>query len=200
MTPIYTTQQKTGTISKQKIEFYYYTVQKTDSAEKLFGDYWIDVLRFNRIDRNHFCAGKKVKVPLKLANVKNYSPLPDFYEPAKTYEKYVLISLEDQFLGCYEYGQLKMSFPITSARRGCKTPTGDFRVLARHRDHSSSLYKIQGTNIPYPMHWAIKFSTSSSGASLWIHSRDLPGYPASHGCIGLYDEETQKNLFTLFYD
>jgi len=31
--------------------------------------------------------------------------------------------------------------------------------------------------------------------SYWIHGRDLPGYPASHGCIGLYDEEMQKEVY-----
>ncbi len=28
--------------------------------------------------------------------------------------------------------------------------------------------------------------------AFWIHGCDLPGYPASHGCVGLYDEEMQK--------
>lgn len=25
--------------------------------------------------------------------------------------------------------------------------------------------------------------------------RDMPGYPASHGCVGLYDEEMQKAVY-----
>lgn len=28
-----------------------------------------------------------------------------------------------------------------------------------------------------------------------MHGRDLPGYPASHGCIGLYDEPMQKEQY-----
>lgn len=31
--------------------------------------------------------------------------------------------------------------------------------------------------------------------SCWIHEWDLPGYPASHGCIGLYDELMQKKQY-----
>ncbi|TKS59549.1 MAG: L,D-transpeptidase [Nitrospira sp.] len=31
--------------------------------------------------------------------------------------------------------------------------------------------------------------------SYWIHGRDLPGYPASHGCIGLYNEPMQKEQY-----
>ncbi len=36
---------------------------------------------------------------------------------------------------------------------------------------------------------------SKRGVAFWIHGRDLPGYPASHGCIGLYDEEMQKKYY-----
>ena len=28
-----------------------------------------------------------------------------------------------------------------------------------------------------------------------IHGRDIPGYPASHGCIGLYDESMQQGQY-----
>ena len=44
------------------------------------------------------------------------------------------------------------------------------------------------------MHYGLRFFIDKSvdtWPSYWIHGRDLPGYPASHGCIGLYDEEMQ---------
>lgn len=173
----------------------HYVLPENYSLEKIFGDYWVDVLRFNRIDRNHLWSGKKIKAPLNIEDVKNFTPLPKFYELAKYCEKYVLISLDDQFLGCYEFGELKFSFPIASGKKGFLTPCGDFKVLARHRDHKSDRYTITGTDIPYPMTWAVKFHISKSGRGFWIHGRDLPGYPASHGCIGLYDEEMQKKYY-----
>lgn len=43
------------------------------------------------------------------------------------------------------------------------------------------------------MHCA--FYVNREGVSYWIHGRDLPGYPASHGCIGLYDESMQKEQY-----
>lgn len=180
---------------QNKIDWQYYILKKNDTLESIFGEYWQDVLRFNRVDRNHLWPGKKIKRPLSINDVKNYSPFLKFYEPAKQYQKYVLISLDEQFLGCYEFGHLKISFPIASGKESHKTPKGDFKVLARHRDHFSSKYTITGTNIPYPMTWAVKFKTLKSGAGFWIHGRDLPGYPASHGCIGLYDEEMQKKYY-----
>lgn len=183
-------------VQKETVEWRIYVWQKGDSPEKLFGDFWIDVLRFNRIDRRHLFPGTKIKIPLDLEKIKGYTPLPLYYEPAKNYEKYILISLVNQFLGCYEYGILKLSFPITSGKPGKGlTPTGHFRVLARHRDHKSSKYRINNTGPFYPMHWGIKFYISRSGNSFWIHGRDLPGFPDSHGCVGLYDEEMQKEYY-----
>ncbi|HOP41583.1 MAG TPA: L,D-transpeptidase, partial [Geobacteraceae bacterium] len=34
-------------------------------------------------------------------------------------------------------------------------------------------------------------------AAYWIHARDLPGKPASHGCVGLADESIQKRVFSV---
>ncbi len=31
--------------------------------------------------------------------------------------------------------------------------------------------------------------------SYWIHARDLPGRPASHGCVGVFDEAMQHRVY-----
>ena len=186
---------KTAGETYSDVQWDYYVIKKNEIPENIFGEYWMDVLRFNKIDRNHLIPGKKIKKPLDMESIKNYTPMPFFYEMAQNHEKYVLIDLDKQFLGCYEFGRLKFSFPIASGKKSHATPKGDFKVLARHRDHFSSRYKISGTNIPYPMTWAVKFHISKSRVGFWIHGRDLPGYPASHGCIGLYDEEMQKKYY-----
>ncbi|MEK7300177.1 MAG: L,D-transpeptidase, partial [Nitrospirota bacterium] len=46
-----------------------------------------------------------------------------------------------------------------------------------------------------PMNHALRFHVNRAGVSYWIHGRDLPGYPASHGCVGLYDESMQKEQY-----
>jgi hypothetical protein len=45
------------------------------------------------------------------------------------------------------------------------------------------------------MNYALRFHVNREGVSYWIHGRDMPGYPASHGCIGLYDETMQKEQY-----
>jgi hypothetical protein len=47
-------------------------------------------------------------------------------------------------------------------------------------------------NGPIQMNYALQFYVDRDGVSYWIHGRGLPGYPTSHGCIGLYDEPMQK--------
>lgn len=124
-----------------------------------------------------------------------FHPLPLFYPPAEQDEQFILIDLSEQFLGAYEYGILRFAAPIASGNGETETPTGEFRLTAAHRSHQSCLYMIEGTDQPYPMNYALRFYVNHTGISYWIHGRDLPGYPASHGCIGLYDEPMQKEQY-----
>ncbi|HEY7540799.1 MAG TPA: L,D-transpeptidase [Methylomirabilota bacterium] len=166
-----------------------------ENVELLFGSRWADVLRFNRIDRRHAVVGAALKTPRRLRDVRNFTPMPETYRDASGEAKFVLIDLREQFLGAYEHGRLVFSSPLASGDAEHPTPTGDFTITAAHRDHSSSLYAIEATDIPYPMTWALRFYTSRAGVSSWLHGRDIPGYPGSHGCIGLYDEWMQRAYF-----
>lgn len=170
-------------------------IKKGETPETLFGDRWLDVLRFNRLDRRHLIPGVSIKVPRYLDDIEAYSPLPDSYPKAAMEEKFILVDLFEQFLGAYEYGELAFSFPIASGNRIHRTPVGDFRINAFSRRHQSSLYKIEKTNIPYPMHYALRFFINDHGVDFWLHGRDLPGFPASHGCVGLFDEEMQQKYY-----
>jgi L,D-transpeptidase catalytic domain len=166
-----------------------------ENVERLFGSRWVDVLRFNRIDRRHAVAGTGLKIPRRLRDIRDFTPMPESYRDAAGEAKFVLIDLTEQFLGAYEHGRLAFSSPLASGDAEHPTPTGDFTITAAHRDHSSSLYAIEATDIPYPMTWALRFYTSREGVSSWLHGRDIPGYPGSHGCIGLYDERMQRAYF-----
>jgi len=177
------------------VEWDCYRLKKKETLESLFGDRWQDVARFNRIDRRHTWPGMTLKVPRQLDDIKDFSPLPTVFPDAENDEKLILVNLYEQFLGAYEQGRLVYSFPIASGDSKFITPTGKYRVTAFSRNHTSSLYKIEKTNIPYPMHYALRFFINNQGVAFWIHGRDLPGYPASHGCVGLYDEEMQKKYF-----
>ncbi len=166
-----------------------------ERLEGLFGDRSWDVLRFNRIDRRHAYWGVPLKVPKRLDAIEGFTPMPPEYPPAAEEEKFILVDLSEQFLGAYEYGRLVFSAPVATGEKGHKTPTGEFRITTVHRNHRSSEYYIENTDVLYPMDYGLMFHVDRNGASYWIHGRDLPGYPASHGCIGLYDEAMQKKYY-----
>jgi len=166
-----------------------------ESVEKRFGDRWRDILRFNRIDRRHAYPGVPLKVPRRLEDVAEFTPMPDAYPDADNEAKFILVDLAEQFLGAYENGKLVFSSPIATGEEGNETPAGKFRVTAYHSAHRSTKFFIQDTDIPYPMTWALRFHVDREGVTYWIHGRDIPGYAASHGCIGLYDEAMQKKYY-----
>jgi len=173
-------------------------IRRQTDVKQLFGTHWRGVLRFNRIDRRHIYPGVRLKVPKELAEVANFTPLPRTYAPAAGIPKFILVDLTEQFLGAYDNGKLAMSFPITSGDNAVaerRTPVGTFHITAYDRLHVSSLYDLADTNKPYPMHYALRFLITLSGVAVWIHGRDVPGYAASHGCVGLYDEQMQKTYY-----
>jgi len=169
-----------------------------DTPERLFGTYWQDVLRFNRMDRRHFYVGMSVKVPRQLEDIKGFTPLPLFYSEAEADDKFILVDQTEMFLGAYEHGRLVHSFPIAVGIAGHRVPNGDFRIDVIHRRHTSNMYTMEDIGRRYPMHYALRFFMDRSDPdtpSYYIHGRDVPGYPASHGCIGLYDEEMQIEYY-----
>jgi len=168
---------------------------KGERVEMRFGERWKDVLRFNRADRRHVYPGVPLKVPRRLEDVADFTPMPAEYPEGDGEAKLILVDLDEEFLGAYEYGKRVFSAPIASGEGDNETPKGDFRVTAYHSSHRSTEYFIEGTDIPYPMTWALRFHIDREGVRYWIHGRDIPGYPASHGCVGLYDEAMQKKYY-----
>lgn len=195
--PIAKSECKTVFPSDNQIEWQCYKVKNEKFLKDFLGNNLEATLRFNRIDRNHALQGAKIKVPVDFKQIADFTPfpkkLPRTNNYSHNYARHVRINLSEQFLSAYELGGLVFSFPISSGKKN-STPRGLFKILARDAKHYSSRYTIK-PGIPYPMYWAIEFSKSKAGSGFWIHSRDMPGYPASHGCIGLYDEEMQKKFY-----
>ena len=203
--PVFATEHKIKNLceihypSDKNIEWECLKLKWNDTPLALFGEQWQGVLRFNRLDRRHFIGERSIKVPKRLEDVKDFTPLPATYPDAAKDEKFILVDQSEMFLGAYEYGKLAFSFPVAIGIEGHRVPTGEFRVDAVDRRHKSNLYTVEEIGRPYPMHYGLRFFVDKSTdgwPSFWIHGRDVPGYPASHGCIGLYDEEMQKDYYS----
>ena len=181
--------------STEKIRWKPYFVRPQDNLERLFGDNWVAVARFNRIDRRHTYPGMTIKVPENIRDIQDYTPMPAIYEKARMHPRYLLLDITEQWIGAYEYGRLVFSMPAATGIEGHLTPVGIFRVEAYDRRHKSSLYKTAKGDAQYPMDYAIRFFIDKERTSYWIHARDLPGRPASHGCVGLFDEAMQHRTY-----
>lgn len=87
----------------------------------------------------------------------------------------LVVSLATQRAVLYRNGIPIGISTVSTGRPGYRTPTGVFTVLQRRVEHYSSLYN----NAPMP------FMQRLTWGGVALHGGDLPGYPASHGCIRL---------------
>lgn len=181
--------------SQTSIDWVCRRMEKGETLENVFGEQWENVARFNRIDRRHVYPGAFLKIPKQLNDIRDYTPMPRYYPPAEAEAKFILVDLSEEFFGAYEYGALLFSGPIAGGTKKNSTPLGEFTITAYNKIHKSSLYQMERTTEYYPMYYGLRFYVDRDGISYWIHGRDLPGYPASHGCIGLYDEGMQHTYY-----
>ena len=87
----------------------------------------------------------------------------------------LVVSLATQRAVIYRNGVPIGITTVSTGRPGYRTPTGVFTILQRHVEHYSSLYN----NAPMP------YMQRLTWGGVALHAGDLPGYPASHGCIRL---------------
>src|SRR5687768_4096877 len=87
----------------------------------------------------------------------------------------LIINLATQRAVIYRNGLPIGISTVSTGRPGYRTPTGVFTVLQRHVEHYSSLYD----DAPMP------YMQRLTWGGVALHGGNLPGYPASHGCIRL---------------
>ena len=90
----------------------------------------------------------------------------------------IIISIADQRVSLYDNGILVARSSVSTGVRRHPTPLGVFSVIEKERWHRSNIYS--GAAMPYMQR------ITWSGIAL--HAGELPGYPASHGCIRLTNE------------
>ncbi|MGD9785214.1 MAG: L,D-transpeptidase [Hyphomicrobiaceae bacterium] len=87
----------------------------------------------------------------------------------------IIVSLPDQLVHVYRNGVRIAVSTCSTGKQGHATPTGVFTILEKDRHHHSSTYN----NAPMPNMNRLTWS------GVALHAGNLPGYPASHGCIRL---------------
>ncbi|MFL6350379.1 MAG: L,D-transpeptidase family protein, partial [Bryobacteraceae bacterium] len=87
----------------------------------------------------------------------------------------VLVSVPEQTMHVYCNGILIGRSSVSTGSKGNATPGGVFSILEKKQEHYSKKYD----NAPMPNMQRLTWT------GIAMHSGNLPGYPASHGCIRL---------------
>jgi lipoprotein-anchoring transpeptidase ErfK/SrfK len=122
----------------------------------------------------------------------------------------VEIDLEQQTAYLIRGRRVVLASEISTGRSGHLTETGSFKIIEKERNHFSTLYgKIVDRNgrtvvadadadmavprggkfVPAPMRYFMRFHDATG-----MHAGYLPGYPASHGCVRM----PEQNAITFF--
>jgi lipoprotein-anchoring transpeptidase ErfK/SrfK len=96
----------------------------------------------------------------------------------------VRVSKSRQMMYVYVDGVLERAWPVSTARGGYSTPSGNYRPTAFDRFHRSSKYH----NSPMPHSIFFRGGYAIHGSYDVGHL----GRPASHGCIRLHPEHASE--------
>ena len=94
--------------------------------------------------------------------------------PSLEGEQRVVVNLSGQKAELYRDGQLVDTTRVSTGRKGYSTPAGTFVITNKHPTWKSTIYHVA-------MPWFMRLNCGSIG----LHAGNVPGYPASHGCIRL---------------
>lgn len=87
----------------------------------------------------------------------------------------IVVSIPEQLVHVYRNGIRIAVSTCSTGKSGHETPTGVFTVLQKDKDHRSATYN----NAPMPNMNRLTWD------GIALHAGNLPGYPASHGCVRL---------------
>ncbi len=136
-----------------------------------------------------FAQGAPRSAELRLARqAENLKPGEWVWAPeiARTGPVLVYVDLGRQRATVYRNGVRIGVSTISSGKDGYETPTGVFTILEKDVDHRSRTYD----DAPMP------FQQRLTWKGVALHAGNLPGFPASHGCVRL-PLEFAKRLFTI---
>ena len=134
----------------------------------------------------HESQAKTDGTPLAVKSQKLVQDGPKIYPSglagqSKDASRRVVVDVKAQRAYLFVDGRLAFETPVSTASKGRTTPRGTFTITEKIRTGKHST--IYRSAMPY---WN-RLDQSAIG----MHTGQLPGYPASHGCIRLPDESAR---------
>jgi hypothetical protein len=100
-----------------------------------------------------------------------------YFDQSRAGDKPVLavVALNDQRITIYSTAGKILQAPVSTGSNGYETPAGVFSIVQKKEDHRSNLYEDGEMPFMQRITWT----------GIALHGGNLPGYPASHGCVRL---------------
>jgi len=141
------------------------------------------VLGLNRIDLRKVKQTDTLVVPDTLVRDFNaYAPFPRSIASLDSVKKILLCSYPLEAFAAYERGRLVRWGPTSMGKKSTPTPTGLFHTNWKSKSTVST------DNADWILNWYFNL-VNNTGVSL--HQYELPGYPASHSCVRLREDDAR---------
>jgi len=139
------------------------------------------IAAINRMDYSRIRIGSHLVVPDTIfTNFIRYSPFPQELSFPDSIPKFILVNQRIQLFAAYENGKLIRSGPVSSGRASKQTPNKLYYTNYKAKRKVST---VDGSWI---MPW---YFNISNRAGIGMHQYTLPGYPASHSCVRMHEED-----------
>lgn len=160
------------------------TAAEVDSFKTLYSPEEQELIfTLNRLDAYRLTAGDKLVIPDTLThNFLDYSPFPMELEMLGAIPKVVVISRRVQAFALYENGQMVHWGAVSSGKQSTPTPAGLFYGNYKART------KISTVNDSWILPYYFNFLNFDG---VGVHQYAMPGYPASHACVRLFEKDAK---------
>ena len=148
----------------------------------------VEVMRLlNRKEWNLVKSSKAVIYPdTFLTEIRAYSFFPSYYPEPESIPKLIFVTTKYQAAAFYENGVLKKFAAVNSGKEKTQTYPGRYQLNFRQRTRLSSI------DSNWEMNYYFNFNAE---AGMAFHQFYMPGYPASHSCMRMFEEDA-KWLYT----
>lgn len=173
---------------KSNSDYSAWPMKGNDSLRKVFlntykGEELHSILALNRLDRKNMGQADTLIVPNKLeSNFLAYSPFPEYVEAMSSIPKIAFFSYPIQAYALYENGKLVKWGPTSMGSKAHQTTRG------LHFTNWKGKEVISTVSDEWKLKW--NFNIANHEGIGW-HQYSMPGYPASHSCLRLLEEDAK---------
>ncbi len=175
-------------IPRKDFGFFPWVYKNTDSVsqknkKEFTGKALYTILALNRLDRANIGVADTLVVPAKIEDdFLIYSPFPGHVTSLENVKKFVFFSYPIQAFGVYENGNLIKWGPTSMGKKA--TPTKKGLMFANWKKEVA----ISTVSDEWKLRWNVNVANFDG---IGWHQYAMPGYPASHSCLRMLEEDAK---------